>query len=241
MNRISKYPVLILILSLFLLQLNGQKNQGALLLFQGLVADASSGAPLKNSQIFINRSFVTISNTEGKFAFYVNRGDTVVFKSLGYKSVMIQIADTLNGREFISGIFLNSDTLMIPEVVIVPRLASLKSSLLRPQSAATTEIENAKYNLAVSAYQAKAGQGRLGDPAMNYEVLRQKQKMDAYTKGQIPPDRMIGLSPLLLVPAAYFLINGPPPKPEAVKPTLSDQEVILINKKYQEKLKKNLK
>lgn len=213
------------------------KNPAEMILFHGLIFDAGSETPLPNSQIFINRVFTSISDSEGKFAFYVNKRDTVIFRTLGYNSTVMMISDTLKGKEFLAGIFMNADTLMIPEVVILPRISSLKSDLLRPPPDASKEVENARYNLAVSAYQGRVNQGKLGDPSMNYEVIRQQQKEDAYSKGQIPPERIVGLSPLLLIPAAYFLINGLPEKPAAVKPIVTDQETNTIKSRYLEILK----
>jgi hypothetical protein len=233
---------LLLLPALIILSLTGIsqvfKTGGNMILFHGLIMDAGTEAPLPHSQIFINRSFSSISDTEGKFAFYVNRYDTVVFSTLGYKSMVLHISDTLKGKEFLAGIYMNADTITIGEVIIVPRLASLKSDLLRSSAESSPQIENAKYNLAVSAYQGRVNQSKLGDPAMNYEMLRQQQKRDAYTKGQIPPDKIAGISPLLLIPAAYLLINGLPEKPSAIKPMLTDQEVDMIHKKYLESLRR---
>jgi hypothetical protein len=214
------------------------KQGEGMILFHGLILDARTEVPLPNSQVFINRIFTSISDTEGKFAFFVNRKDTVVFSSLGYKQAIMYISDTLRGKEFLAGVFMHSDTVTIGEVVIVPRMASLKSDLLRPSPGATRQIENARYNLAVSSYQGKVNTGRLGDPAMNYESLRQQQKDNAYSKGQIPSDKIVGLSPLLLIPAAYLLIHGLPEKPSAVKPVVTDQEVTMIHEKYMEILRK---
>jgi hypothetical protein len=102
-------------------------------------------------------------------------------------------------------------------------------------------MENAKYNLSVSSYQGRVNAGRLGDPAMNYEMLRQQQRNDAYSKGQIPSDKIAGISPLLLIPAAYLLINGMPEKPSAVKPTITDQETNMIISRYMESLREKRK
>ncbi len=44
------------------------------------------------------------------------------------------------------------------------------------------QLENAKYNLEFSAYQGKITQGKLGDPASNYEFLRQKQSVRSLFK-----------------------------------------------------------
>ena len=208
-----------------------------MILFHGLILDASTEEPLPNSQIFINRIFTSVSDAEGKFAFYVNKKDTVVFSNVGYKKAIMQISDTLKGKQFLAGVFMHSDTINIGEVVIFPRMASLKSDMLRPPAEASRQMENAKYNLSVSSYQGRVNTGSLGDPAMNYEMLRQQQKNDAYSKGQIPSDKIVGLSPLLLIPAAYLLIHGKPEKPAAVKPVVTDQEANMIISRYLESLK----
>lgn len=215
----------------------GKENAEISILFHSLVMDANTLSPLANSQIMINRAFSSVSGNDGAFAFYVNRNDTVIFKSLGYKSTILFVSDTLTGREFIAGIYMNSDTLSIGEVVIVPRLTNLKSEILNTRSKTPTTFDNARYNVAVSAYQGRNSQSKLGDPATNYAHLSQKQKVDAFERGGIPSDKMVGLSPLLLIPAAYLLIHGLPEKPAPLKSQLSDQEVDQIQKKYIETLK----
>jgi hypothetical protein len=214
--------------------------QRARILFQGLVMDASTFKPIAHSQIMINNSFSSISDSDGTFAFYVNRHDTVIFNILGYKPTILHISDTLTGREFIAGIFMKSDTLSIGEVVIVPRFVNLKSEILNSRSMTSVAIENAKYNVAISAYQGRNSQNILGDPASNYELLRQKQKVDAYERGGIPSDKIAGINPLLLLPAAYLLIHGLPAKPAPMNPQLTDQEVNEIQRRYQEILKQRL-
>jgi hypothetical protein len=215
----------------------GKGNTDLRILFQGLVMDASSLLPITNSQIMINRAFSSVTGSDGTFAFYVNRNDTVLFKSLGYKSTMLYISDTLSGREFIAGIYMNSDTLLIGEVVIVPRFTNLKSEIMNARSKTPGVMENARYNVALSAYQGRNSQNSLGDPSANYEQLRQKQKIDAYEKGGIPSDKILGISPLLLIPAAYMFLKGSPEKPAPLKPKLTDQELDQIYKKYLETLK----
>lgn len=217
-------------------QISGR--EGGLILFHGMVMDAKTESPLPGSQVIINRSFSSVSDGEGKFAFYVNRSDTVVFTRLGYKSATLFVSDTLSGKEFLAGIYLHSDTLTIGEVVIIPRLSTLKSDLFSPRAEASTVEENAKYNLAVSAYQGRLTSDKLGDPAINYELIRRRQRNDAYSRGQIPPDRILGLSPLLLIPAAYLLMNGLPEKPAPFQPRLTENEVNQLHNKYMETLRK---
>lgn len=231
----------ILIFSLFIFSESAisqeKKSENTKILIQGLVMDSETILPVAHTQVIINGTFSAVSNTDGSFAFYVNWHDTVTFKSLGYKPAFLYVSDTLSGREFIAGIYLNSDTLSIGEVIIVPRYVNLKSEILNTKRMTPITMENARYNVAISAYQGRNSQNSLGDPASNYEFLRQKQKVDAYERGGIPSDRIAGINPLLLLPATYLLFHGFPDKPAPMKPQLTDQEVDQIQRKYQEILK----
>jgi len=210
------------------------ENSEGRILFHGLVMDASSLLPVSNSQIMINNSFSSVSGYDGSFSFYVNRRDTVLFSRLGYKTTTMFISDSLKGIEFIAGIYMNSDTLSIGEVVIVPRFTNLKSEILNAKTKTPTAFDNARYNVAVSGYQGRNSKGSLGNPSDNYSVLREKQKVSAFERGGIPSDQTLSLSPLLIIPAAYLLIKGLPEKPPPFKANLSNQEVEELNKRYLE-------
>lgn len=214
------------------------ENTGIRIFFHGLVMDAGTFSPIGNSQISINRVFSSVSGNDGSFSFYVRRSDTVVFNSLGYKPTTLFISDTLSGKEFLAGVYMNSDTLNIGEVIIVPRFSSLKSEIMNSPGKTPAIMDNAKYNIAVSAYAGKNSISTLGDPASNYEMLRQRQKVNAYEKGGIPSERILGFSPLMLIPAAYLLIHGLPEKPAPYKPEITSREVDDLNKRYLEHIKK---
>ena len=236
----KKYLTGFFIFFTFLSLIYGQelKNTGSRILFHGLVVDADTQVPLPGTQILINKAFSSVSGDEGKFAFYAGRLDTVIFRRLGYKSAILLISDTLTAREFNAGIYMHTDTLSMDEIVIVPRLRNLKSEILYSRNESSTEIENARYNLEVSAYQGKITGNKLGDPAANYELLRQRMREDAYSKGQIPADRIVGISPFLLLPATYLLLHGLPESPPPPKPHLTDQEINQIHREYMERFKK---
>jgi hypothetical protein len=209
-------------------------NTGVRILFHGTVMDANTFAPIANSQILINRAFTSVSREDGSFAFFVNRFDTVLFRHIGYKTTPYFVCDTLVGKEFIAGVFMNTDTVTIGEVVIVPRFVNLKSEIMNSPSKIPSTMDNARYNVALSAYSGRTTKGNLGDPETNYGLLRERQKINAYEKGGIPSDRIAGLNPLLLLPAAYLLIHGAPEKPEPFEHRMTDQELEQIRKKYQE-------
>jgi len=228
---------LFILISVFVYQLClSQKNDdtGVRIMFHGIVMDANTLGAISNSQILINHNFTSVSSSDGTFAFFVNINDTVLFKHLGYKPTTLFVSDTLVGKDFNAGIYMKSDTVSIGEVVIVPRLLNLKSEIMNTPSRIPSTMDNARYNVAISGYQGRTTQGKLGDPSMNYGHIRQQQKTNAYEKGQIPSDQISGISPLLLLPAAYLLIHGAPSKPAPFEHKLTPQELEQIHKKYLE-------
>jgi hypothetical protein len=211
------------------------------ILLQGLVMDATTLSPIGNSQILVNRAFSSVSEKNGTFAFYVYKNDTVVFKSLGYKSTILYIGDTLSGSEFMAGIFMKSDTVSIGEVLIIPRISNLKSDIMNSRSKTPANFDNARYNVAISAYQGRTStsNGTYNDPAYSYSVLSQKQKINAYGKGQIPSDQIFGANALLLIPAAILYLKGLPEKPGPMEPDLTDEELGMLQKRYLDSIKKH--
>ena len=173
-------------------------SSGARILFNGIVMDANTFVPVSNSQILINRAFTSVSSGDGTFALFVNSFDTVLFKHIGYKTTLFFVSDTLAGKEFMAGIFMTNDTVSIGEVVIVPRFVNLKSEIMNSPSKVPSIMDNARYNVAISAYSGRTTQGKLGDPASNYGLLRERQKINAYEKGGIPSDKIVGLGAILL-------------------------------------------
>lgn len=208
------------------------------ILFRGVVMDANSLAPVPNSQIMINSLFSSLSREDGSFTFYVRKSDTVVFRSLGFKPSLIYVSDTLMGKEYITGVFMSADTVSIAEVVILPAYSNLKFEILNARSAIPADMENARYNVAISAYQGKKNQAVLGNPIDNYNVISQRQKMATFEKGGIPSEHIAGFSPLLFLPAAYLLIHGLPESAPPMRPGLTDDEVKKIHRKFLELTKK---
>jgi hypothetical protein len=208
------------------------------ILFRGVVIDASNQNRLGYSQIYIGRLFSSVSMEDGTFSFYAHRRDTLLFRHLGYKPSSFIVPDTLTEKEFLTGVYLQSDTLEIGEVIIVPRPINLKAEMMNTRMAPNTQLDNAKANISIASYQGRAGQNKLGDPNINYEVLRQKQKINAYEKGGIPSDRILGISPLLLIPAAYLFIHGFPQAPLPPEPRITAKELEDLNNRYLESLGK---
>lgn len=202
------------------------------IVFSGIVRDGSSLSPIPGVSITVNSLFRSVSSTDGSFSLSTARKDTIVFRALGYKNETVYVSDTLSGDEYMAGIYMKGDTVAIGEVVIIPRYRNMRSEIMNASPSQAAKLDNARYNVAISAYQGRTTTGVLGDPAANYDILRGRQKMNAYTAGQIPPDRMVSVSPLLLIPAAYLLVKGMPEKPPAFSPRLTDEELKSIEQEY---------
>jgi hypothetical protein len=236
-------PLVLILSFIFILIRSGsaqvkQENDNRIL-FRGLVIDATNFSPISNSQILINNEFSSLSGTDGTFSFIVSRKDTVTFSSLGYKRSVLIISDTLHGEEFVTGVFLNSDTVSIGEVVILPGYRNLKADIMNAKSSEPDYMSNARYNVAVSAYQGKNSTSVMGDPLENYAVINQRQKTDAFEKGGIPSNNMVGLNALLFLPAVAYMYLHKPPEAVAPMPShLSDKEIEQVQKMYLDRHRK---
>jgi hypothetical protein len=147
--------IFLLIILSFLMLCSGisqeKDNSGSGFLFHGIVIDANTMSPIPNTQILVNNAISGVSGTDGTFGLYVIQNDTVLFEHLGYKSALWFVRDTLKSREYIAGIYMHTDTISIAEVVIVPRYNNLRSQILNSPSKIPSTMDNARYNVAISA------------------------------------------------------------------------------------------
>lgn len=239
MNNMHRYFLLLLTIFVFVTEITAQdeKNVNPSILFRGVVIDADLMSALSGTNILVNKTRFSVSEEDGSFSLTVMRGDTVSFRRIGYKTTVLSISDTLAGQEYVAGIYMHSDTLSIGEVIILPAMGNLKNELLNAKTEVSFKLENARNNVALAAYQGKNNQNKLGDPAANYEMLKQRQKVDAYEKGGIPSDRILAVSPLMLIPAAYLLMNGLPQKQNGYERHITDDELDMIRQKYLENIR----
>jgi hypothetical protein len=235
-----KQRILYILTFLFLfLQISAQEagKKGDLILLHGMVMDAETMQAVANAQYLINNRPGGVSDEEGKFSLYIYRGDTITFTFLGYRDVILS-TDSLPGVSYVAGVFLQTDTLQIGEVIVLPRMADLRSEFKNTKPVVSQEMINAQNNITISAYQGVNSAARLGDPNSNYELLKQQQSVEAYEKGGIPSDKLVGLNMISILPAAiYLLSNGLPEKPPPPKPHISASELEKMKKAYKEKLR----
>ncbi len=198
----------------------GQKRS---VLLNGVVMDAETHIPITNAHFINSAGHSGITNEAGQFATLINSGDTIIFSVIGYSTMVYHVPDSLMAREYLAGIFLYTDTIAVGEVIINPRIGNLKAEILKYEPSTEESVVNARNNISVSVYQGLAGANELGDPLTNYELLRQQQKTQAYERGGIPSDRMVGFNPITFIPGLiYMMVNGLPEKYEPPAPRVTN-------------------
>jgi hypothetical protein len=165
------------------------------------------------------------ADDRGMVSFYARHRDTIRFSCVGYKDFNMVIGDTLLAQEYVLGIYLTSDTLMIPAVVVMPRLVNMRAEIMAVKPGVDDATINATNNLKISTYQGLTAATRLGDPAANYEVIRHMQAKEAGEKGGIPSDQMVAFNPFVIIPIVYILAKGLPEDPPAPAPHISAKEL----------------
>ena len=219
------FVILLLNLSLLSAQQRGQEN---LILIQGVVMDATSLEPMPNTHFILNRIFGNVTDEKGEFSIYMEKNDTVRFSYMGYQDFIFIPSDTLTGNLFTAGIFLQSDTMSVGEVIVVP---PLKAPINKPLPIAP-ELRNAKNNIAASVYEGIYSKEQLGAPSANYDLLKRKQILDAYEKGAIPSDRMVGLNFLTIPAAILYFSKGLPEWPEPPRPMIPQKDIDRMKELY---------
>lgn len=216
-----------------------EKTENELMLIHGVVFDAISRRTMSNVHYIVSDSTGGATNQEGKFSAYLYRGDTIKFSYVGYSDFYLSLGDTLTGRSYVAGVFMESDTVSAGEVIVIPRMGDLMSEFRNSQAKESQELMNARANLEIATYQGLTGAPKLGDPGTNYELIKQKQIITAYEKGGIPSDRMLGINFITLLPAAVYLMSkGLPEKPAPPDPYVSDREIERMIETYNTMMKK---
>ena len=112
---------LICILFLIVLSPKATAQQGHVR-FSGVVLHNETTEPVPEVNCRLG-DVVSTTDRAGRFALNTQAGDTIYFTHIGMQPYEVVVPDTLNGEEYILAVFMSSDTLLLPEVVVVQRFA----------------------------------------------------------------------------------------------------------------------
>ena len=192
----------LIILTILLLTLSaitpisGQVNtlKRSKIFITGAVYDSETKEPLTNAHFTIHKSenYSTFSN--GKFSLFGNPGDTISYRYLGYKEMKVIIPDTLKQLEYLMGVFMPKDTILIPEIVIFPRVDSYPS-IVKEVKISEQMINQAQKNVDKATEQGLTQPVKKYDADMNARKTLRGYEMHAQNKGLlVSPENSVGIS-----------------------------------------------
>lgn len=89
--------------------------------FSGYIRDAETNAPIPLCAVYIqNENRGTITGYDGFFTFVVGKGDTILIKSLAYKTFKVAIPKDLEVTSFVKEITIERDVYELKGVTIKP-------------------------------------------------------------------------------------------------------------------------
>ncbi len=239
-NNLLHVVFLIVFFLLSSFELFGQSDKLSPIKISGIVFESDSLKPLPYAHFqVLGESLAGLTNSSGRFEAFVTSGDTLKFTYIGYKATYYKASDSLNTGDYVVGVFMSRDTILIQEVVVYPRRRDLRQDFMSIKMEPDLQLDNAKRNINVSSYQGLKGNQLTWDSDTSYKMVSQQRKMEALNKGMVAPDQMVGINFLALIPYALYKLNNP----DVTKPPediyISEGEYKKLLNLYQNQLLKS--
>lgn len=179
---------ILILLSIFSFSFsNAQTAKRTPIQFSGVIVDGDSLAPIPFTTIIVrgsNRG--TIADYYGYFSFVAQKGDTIDFSSVGYKSAYFTIPDTLDENRYSLIQMLFTDTILLRETVIYPwpTKEQFREAFLN-LNAPDDDFQRAMKNLAIADMRERAS-ATPNDGSMAYKQTISQYQSRLYSAGQAP-------------------------------------------------------
>lgn len=190
-------PTTMLLLALFAVApLFGQVNalKKSRIFITGAVYDSETKEPLSNARFSVHKSenYATYSN--GRFSLFGNPGDTISYRYIGYKEMKVVIPDTLRQLEYLMGVFMPKDTILIPEIIIFPRI-DVYPSIINKVEITEQMMNQAQKNVNKAAEEGLTRSVRQYDASLNTGKTLRGYEISAQHKGLlVTPENSVGIS-----------------------------------------------
>lgn len=173
-------------------KLYAQSPDDDLLQFSGVVITNDSLNPVPFASVIIaNSGRGTVTDVYGYFSFVAQKGDSVVFSSVGYHKAHYVIPDTLEHNRYSLMQVLVRDTILLQETTIYPwptreqfRQAFLEMKI--PES----DVDRAQRNLEVSEMVMRM-ETMMPSGGETYKVQMQQYQSQLYHAGQAAPIQLL--------------------------------------------------
>lgn len=163
-----------------------------LIQFTGVVVSNDSVNPVPFAHIIdMSRASGTTSDYFGYFSFVAQKGDTIRFSSVGYKTSYFYIPDTLSSNKYSLIHVMHTDTVLLDQADIYPWPSKEQFA----EAFVNAEIPNDDYkraeaNLNDEAMAAYADQIPMNGQ-MNFNWQMQQVQNRLYYSGQYPPNNLL--------------------------------------------------
>ncbi len=185
------FAALLLLAALTSSHLANAQQDNDLVQFAGVVvtADSSRLIPLVSIRLKgSNRGSYT--DASGFFSVVVRKSDTIVFSSIGLKSVEYVIPQNIKGTKFSIVQPMKEDTIYLPETVIRPGPSPEEFNYYFVKANIPDEyFTRANNNLRSKTLQGVSA-GMSMDAQENQLYYQQSQAYQYYSNGQLPPQRL---------------------------------------------------
>jgi hypothetical protein len=168
-----------------------QVKNRQLIQFSGVVVDKASLKPVPYTAIIIKgSSHGTICDNNGYFSFVAQSRDSVEFFSVGYRSNIYTIPDTLTDRYALIHL-MDKDTTVLKSVTVYPwpSKEAFKQAFLN-LNLPDNDLDRAKKNLALAAKKAQM-EGNPMDAQANFMNSMQQEYNKLYNAGQLPMNNLL--------------------------------------------------
>ena len=180
------------IFTLFLLLLTtvvfAQEDDSDLIQFSGVVLDGDSLTPVPFANIIEkNSNNGTTSDYYGYFSFVAQKGDSIHFSSVGYKTSVYVIPDTLSTKRYSLIQLLTNDTFLLQEHVVYPwpSKEQFKEAFMNLR-VPDNDLERARRNLAQAEMRDRLLNTPIQDGSINFKLGQNQRNAQLYRAGQYP-------------------------------------------------------
>jgi len=203
-------------------------TKGRTVFVTGMIYDSQTEEPLSNTSFSINGKHIFASNELGRFSFFANPGDSVLFSYIGYYPNRLVVPDTLTSNEYVMGVFMHSETIRLGEIIILPRAEN--SSIIVNRVVSQQEAKRiAQRNVDKAVYEGLTQPATQSDAIGNAKRTMRINQIRLENKGMLAtPENSVSLSTRSYM-GNSIIFGSPISTPNRVeKEMISNSEVEIL-------------
>ncbi|MCL2682410.1 MAG: carboxypeptidase-like regulatory domain-containing protein [Bacteroidales bacterium] len=190
LKRLACFALLTMFGSIAMSQVSGSPRK--VVQIAGVVMDNENLQPIPYVNIAVKRTYRgTSADVNGFFSLVTYAGDSLVFSSIGFRTVTVKIPDTIETDRYTIYQSLMRDTLELPVTVIYPWPSKEKfREAFLNLNVPDDDFEIARKNVLLSELKERAKHSKM-DAGMNYRLLTQQRADQLYYAGQQMPNNLL--------------------------------------------------